>query len=95
MFADAMMLGDGVVSRTGSEMHARHRQLAQLEKEQRELQQLLQQKADQVFNLRLDLFMNCEHDWMHDRDSMSRYEESHRLCSQCNMYEHGPRKQFF
>lgn len=89
------MLGDGVVSDANAEMRVQMERLAQLEIELKEFQRALQDKADEVFNLKWDMFLHCEHDWMLDRDQLLRYPECPKLCTRCNMYDHGPRKQFF
>lgn len=95
MLSDAIMLGDGAVVRDDDGIRMRHKQIAELETQQREIQRLLQTKSNEVFKAKWDLFMACAHDWVVDRDDITIYPGSPQICTRCGMYEHGPRKQFF
>lgn len=98
------MLGDGArctqanrtTPRLGSgDVKARRDQILVAEAEMREVQRQLSKKANDVFQLKWELFMTCPHNWVVDRDDLTSFPGSPKLCTLCDMYDHGPRKQFF
>lgn len=103
--ADAeTMLGDGARRTHANETTARcgrtnvqtkRNQILEAEAEMRELQRQVSKKANDVFQLKWELFMTCTHNWVVDRDDLTSFPGSPKLCTLCDMYDHGPRKQFF
>ena len=95
MVAEETMLGDGAQPVGTHLVKTLQAQIADAERDMREVQRQLSKKADEVFHLKWQLFATCPHDWVVDRDDISIFPGSPKLCTRCNMYDHGPRKQFF